>query len=64
MVKSVKTDKQLEWSDEEFEETKVRKKIEIDHLEADQLVRRMSLDRKNKIKSFTEIGLFDPFNKK
>ena len=61
MVKECST-KNTEWSDEEFEETKLRKKqVENDDLDVEALIRRMSLDRKNKIFSFEELGLFDPF---
>ena len=28
------------------------------------MIRRMSLDRENQVKSFAELGLFDPFNQK
>ena len=52
-----------EWSDDEFLDTKVRKKqFENENLEFDDLVKRMTLDSDSKIQSFEEIGLFDPFN--
>ena len=49
-------------SDEEFTETKFKKKQEVAEVrDGGDLVRRMSLDRQNKIESFKELGMFDPF---
>ena len=56
---------QEQWSDEEFKETKLRKKqVTNDKLDCENLIRRLSLDRQNQIHTFTELGLFDPFNHK
>lgn len=38
-----------------------KKQVVNDDLGGGELIRRMSIDRKNKITSFKELGLFDPF---